>query len=45
VKHEIFGFGRVMVVVGKGDAQKVVVEFESYGSKNLIVKYARLRPA
>jgi DNA helicase II / ATP-dependent DNA helicase PcrA len=45
VKHEIFGFGRVMVVVGKGDAQKVVVEFESCGSKNLIVKYARLRPA
>ena len=45
VKHEIFGCGRVMVVTGKGDAQKAVVEFEDYGTKNLIVKYARLRPA
>jgi DNA helicase II / ATP-dependent DNA helicase PcrA len=45
VKHEIFGFGRVMVVVGKGDAQKAVVDFESCGTKHLIVKYARLRPA
>jgi DNA helicase II / ATP-dependent DNA helicase PcrA len=45
VKHEIFGFGRVMVVSGKGDAQKAVVEFESCGTKHLIVKYARLRPA
>jgi DNA helicase-2/ATP-dependent DNA helicase PcrA len=45
VKHEIFGCGRVMVVSGKGDAQKAVVQFESCGTKNLIVKYARLRPA
>ena len=45
VKHEIFGVGRVMVVSGKGDAQKAVVQFEEYGTKNLIVKYARLRPA
>ena len=45
VKHEIFGYGRVMVVSGKGDAQKAVVEFESCGTKNLILKYARLRPA
>jgi DNA helicase-2/ATP-dependent DNA helicase PcrA len=45
VMHEIFGCGRVMVVSGKGDAQKAVVQFESCGTKNLIVKYARLRPA
>jgi DNA helicase-2/ATP-dependent DNA helicase PcrA len=45
VKHEIFGCGRVMVVVGTGDAQKAVVQFDSCGTKNLIVKYARLRPA
>ena len=45
VRHEIFGCGRVMVVSGKGDAQKAVVQFESCGTKNLIVKYARLRPA
>jgi hypothetical protein len=34
-----------MVVSGKGDAQKAVVQFESCGTKNLILKYARLRPA
>jgi DNA helicase II / ATP-dependent DNA helicase PcrA len=45
VKHEIFGIGRVMVVSGKGDMQKAIVQFEGYGTKNLIVKYARLRPA
>ena len=45
VKHELFGNGRVMVVSGKGDAQKAVVQFESCGTKNLILKYARLRPA
>ncbi|RPI06255.1 MAG: DNA helicase [Ignavibacteriae bacterium] len=45
VQHEIFGRGLVMVVSGKGDAQKAVVQFENYGTKNLIVKYARLRPA
>jgi DNA helicase-2/ATP-dependent DNA helicase PcrA len=45
VRHEIFGCGRVVEVNGKGDAQKAVVQFDSYGMKNLIVKYARLRSA
>jgi DNA helicase-2/ATP-dependent DNA helicase PcrA len=45
VKHEIFGCGRVTNVIGKGDAQKAIVQFESCGTKTLIVKYARLRPA
>ena len=45
VKHEIFGCGRVTNIIGKGEAQKAIVQFESYGTKTLIVKYARLRPA
>jgi DNA helicase-2/ATP-dependent DNA helicase PcrA len=45
VQHEIFGRGNVVGVSGKGDAQKAIVQFEGYGTKNLIVKYARLRPA
>jgi DNA helicase-2/ATP-dependent DNA helicase PcrA len=45
VLHEIFGRGSVLGVSGKGDAQKAIVQFEGYGTKNLIVKYARLRPA
>jgi DNA helicase II / ATP-dependent DNA helicase PcrA len=45
VRHEIFGCGKVVEVNGKGDAQKAVIQFEGYGVKNLIVKYARLRSA
>jgi hypothetical protein len=32
-------------IIGKGETQKAIVQFESYGTKTLIVKYARLRPA
>lgn len=42
VHHELFGRGRVLEVSGKGESQKAVVEFEDYGRKNLIVKYAKL---
>jgi DNA helicase II / ATP-dependent DNA helicase PcrA len=45
VRHELFGRGRVMEVTGKGEAQKAIVQFDEYGRKNLIVKYAKLSPA
>jgi DNA helicase-2/ATP-dependent DNA helicase PcrA len=45
VRHEMFGKGKVIRVTGKGDTMKVVVDFEEYGVKNLLVKFARLRPA
>lgn len=45
VLHETFGRGKVVEVVGSGDARKAVVNFEQYGMKNLILKFARLRPA
>jgi DNA helicase-2/ATP-dependent DNA helicase PcrA len=45
VRHEMFGKGKVIRVTGKGDAMKVVVDFDDYGVKNLLVKFARLRPA
>jgi DNA helicase-2/ATP-dependent DNA helicase PcrA len=44
VQHEMFGRGRVAEVQGRGDAQKVVVQFDRYGVKSLIVKYANLHP-
>lgn len=44
VRHEMFGRGKVVAVSGKGDAKKAVVQFEEYGMKSLMVKYARLRP-
>jgi DNA helicase-2/ATP-dependent DNA helicase PcrA len=45
VWHEMFGRGKVIAISGKGDARKAVVQFENYGMKSLMVKYAKLRPA
>jgi DNA helicase-2/ATP-dependent DNA helicase PcrA len=45
VRHEMFGKGKVIRVSGKGETTKVVVDFDDYGVKNLLVKFARLRPA
>ncbi|MEX2116887.1 MAG: UvrD-helicase domain-containing protein [Bacteroidota bacterium] len=45
VQHETFGTGKVIEVNGSGEARKAVVQFDEYGVKNLILKFARLRPA
>ncbi len=45
IRHEMFGKGKIVAVSGKGDARKAVVQFDDYGMKSLMVKYARLRPA
>jgi DNA helicase-2/ATP-dependent DNA helicase PcrA len=45
VLHETFGRGKVIDVKGSGDAKKAVVAFDEYGVKNLILKFARLKPA
>ena len=45
VLHEMFGKGKVVEVSGKGESKKAVVNFEQYGVKNLILKFAKLRPA
>jgi DNA helicase-2/ATP-dependent DNA helicase PcrA len=42
VQHETFGRGAVVAMQGKGEQAKVVVEFDSVGRKNLMLKYARL---
>ena len=44
VHHETFGKGKVIEVSGTGEAMKAVVQFDDYGMKNLILKFARLRP-
>jgi DNA helicase-2/ATP-dependent DNA helicase PcrA len=43
VEHEMFGKGRVIGIAGKGESTKAVVEFQSVGRKNLLLRYARLR--
>lgn len=43
VEHESFGKGKVVQLAGKGDSAKAVVLFDDVGTKNLMLKYARLR--
>ena len=45
VVHESFGRGKVIQVTGAGDARKATVQFEGYGIKHLILRFAKLRPA
>jgi DNA helicase-2/ATP-dependent DNA helicase PcrA len=43
VQHEMFGRGKIVRISGKGDTMKVVVDFDEFGVKNLLAKFARLR--
>ncbi|MGE5500159.1 MAG: 3'-5' exonuclease, partial [Syntrophothermus sp.] len=43
VQHEKFGTGKVLQVTGAGDMQRVTVNFEEFGTKQLLVKFANLR--
>jgi DNA helicase II / ATP-dependent DNA helicase PcrA len=43
VEHEAFGPGRIVAITGKGEDARAVVEFESVGRKQLLLKYAHLR--
>lgn len=43
VVHEKFGQGKVLQISGSGDMQKVSVFFEDGGTKQLLVKFAKLK--
>ncbi len=43
VVHESFGRGKILSIDGKGPMQKVTIDFEGYGVKNLLAKYAKLQ--
>ncbi|MFA6469249.1 MAG: UvrD-helicase domain-containing protein [Bacteroidota bacterium] len=43
VEHEVFGRGKVTNLSGRGDSAKAIVNFQTVGPKNLMVKFARLR--
>ena len=42
VEHSIFGMGKIMVLSGTGENQRVGVVFKDGTKKKLIVKYANL---
>lgn len=44
VEHSDFGRGKILTLSGKGESLKAVVDFPSVGRKNLMVKYAKLKP-
>ncbi len=44
VVHDVFGFGVVVDVSGSGDDLRAVVDFENFGRKYLLLKYANLKP-
>ncbi len=43
VHHETFGGGRIVAIDGRGDNARAVVDFDSVGRKNLMLKFANLR--
>jgi len=43
VEHPIFGAGRIMEVIGSGDAAKATIRFDRAGVKVIKVKYGQLR--
>lgn len=43
VQHERFGVGVILSMEGSGDNAKASVEFQNAGTKNLLLKFAKLR--
>ncbi|MFC2133781.1 ATP-dependent helicase [Bacteroidota bacterium] len=43
VTHAIFGNGKIQQITGQGDLQKVAINFDEYGEKQLLVKFANLK--
>jgi DNA helicase-2/ATP-dependent DNA helicase PcrA len=42
VKHEKFGYGKVIGIEGDGDSKKALIFFEAMGEKQLMLKFAKL---
>jgi DNA helicase-2/ATP-dependent DNA helicase PcrA len=42
IRHNRFGTGTIMEIEGEGANAKATVEFDNFGQKQLLVKYARL---
>ena len=44
VEHNRFGYGKIKSITGQAPDLKAVIDFEAYGEKLLLLKYAKLRP-
>ena len=45
VEHSTFGQGKILEITGDGDNRKARIDFEEFGEKQLLLKYARLSKA
>ncbi|MES2381749.1 MAG: UvrD-helicase domain-containing protein [Bacteroidota bacterium] len=43
VEHQRFGFGMVINLDGAGDGKKAEIEFENFGKKMIVLKFAKLK--
>ena len=43
VEHSRFGNGKVLTIEGKGNDKKALIDFESNGKKNLLLRFAKLK--
>jgi DNA helicase-2/ATP-dependent DNA helicase PcrA len=43
VTHETFGHGRIVALDGRGENARAIVDFESVGRKQLLLKFAHLK--
>lgn len=44
IEHNRFGGGTILQITGEAPEMKAVVDFDEYGKKQLLLKYAKLRP-
>ena len=44
IEHNRFGAGKIIEITGEFPELKAVVDFDEYGRKQLLLKYAKLRP-
>ncbi len=45
VEHSTFGQGEILEITGDGDNRKAKIDFDDFGEKQLLLKYARLSKA
>ena len=43
VEHARFGHGTVINIEGKGSDKKAIINFQSSGVKNLLLRFAKLK--
>ena len=44
VEHNRFGPGKILEITGVAPELKATIDFDQYGKKLLLLKYAKLRP-